>query len=48
MSSYRNSSHRGFKSRQAAKDAYSKFVRKQACDNVEVGKVDRQFGFIIV
>ncbi|EMS63356.1 Protein MOR1 [Triticum urartu] len=35
---YGDSSHRGFKTRQAAEDAYSKYVREHSCNKIEVGK----------
>ena len=54
VASYSNSSHRGFKTRQATEQAYSNSVRKHegsSVDNGKVGgikvegaKVDRQFG----
>ena len=44
VSGYKNNNHKWFKSRQEAEDAYSKFVQKQVCNSVEVGKMDRQFG----
>lgn len=44
VSWYSDNSHRGFKTRQAAEEAYSKFVREHACMKVEVDKVDHQFG----
>ncbi|EMS60747.1 hypothetical protein TRIUR3_29742 [Triticum urartu] len=48
VASYSNSTHRGFKTRQAAEQAYSEWVRKHdsSVDSGKVGvvKVDRQFG----
>ena len=48
VASYSNNSHRGFKTRQAAEQAYSELVRKHVntVDSRKVGgvKVDRQFG----
>ena len=48
LASYSNSSHRGFKTRQAAEKAYSEWVQKHgsSADSRKVGcvKVDRQFG----
>ena len=49
VASYSNSSHRGFKTRQAAEQAYSDWVRKHGGNSVDSGKVggvkvDRQFG----
>ena len=49
VASYSNSSHRGFKTRQAAEQAYSDWVRKHGGSSVDSGKVggvkvDRQFG----
>ena len=45
---YSNISHRGFKTRQAAEQVYSEWVRKHgiSVDSRKVGgvKVDRQFG----
>ena len=39
VAGYKNNCHRVFMSKQAAEDAYSKDVLKQAC-TVEVGKSD--------
>ena len=45
VSGYNDSNHRGgFKTRQAAEDAYSKYVREHSCSMVEVGKVDQLLG----
>ncbi|XBH55576.1 hypothetical protein VPH35_077640 [Triticum aestivum] len=48
VASYSNNTHRGFKTRQAAEQAYSEWVRKHdsSVDSRKVGgvKVDRQFG----
>ena len=54
VASYSNNSHRGFKTRQAAEQAYSAWVRKHGGSRVDSGnvegvkvegaKVDRQFG----
>ena len=54
VASYSNSTHIGFKTRQAAEQAYSDWVRKHGGSNVDDGKVggvkvegakvDRQFG----
>mgnify|MGYP005822819603 CR=1 FL=1 len=54
VASYSNSSYRGFKTRQAAEQAYSAWVRKHGGSSVDSGKVggvkvegakvDRQFG----
>jgi viroplasmin and RNaseH domain-containing protein len=54
VASYSNISHRGFKTRQAAEQAYSNWVRKHGDSSVDSGKVggvkvegakvDRQFG----
>ncbi|XBH68766.1 hypothetical protein VPH35_096835 [Triticum aestivum] len=48
VASYSNSTHRGFKTRQAAEKAYSEWVQKHgsSVDSHKVGgvKVDRQFG----
>ena len=44
VSGYGDNNHRGFKTRQAAEDAYSKYVREHSCSKVEVGKVDRLLG----
>ncbi|KAE8802777.1 Kelch-like protein 5 [Hordeum vulgare] len=41
---YNNQSHKGYKTRQATKDAYSKYVLEQGCIKVEIVKVDRPFG----
>ncbi|KAE8791676.1 Histone-lysine N-methyltransferase SUVR5 [Hordeum vulgare] len=40
---YNYNNHRGFKIRQAREDAYSKYVREQACSKVEIGTMDRPF-----
>ena len=42
---YKHNRYRGSKTRQAGEEAYSKFVRKQAFNGVEVGKADHQFGW---
>ena len=39
VASYNNSSHRGFKTRQAAEEAYANYVRKHIVGVVEVGNV---------
>ena len=45
VSGYGDNNHRGgFKTRQAAKDVYSKYMREHSCSKVEVGKVDRPLG----
>ena len=54
VASYSNSSHRGFKTRQAAEQAYSNWMLKHGGDSVDSGKVrgvkvegakvDRHFG----
>ena len=54
VASYSNSNYRGFKTRQAAEQAYSAWVRKHGGSSVDSGKVggvkvegakmDRQFG----
>ena len=49
VASYSNNIHRGLKTRQAAEQAYSDWVRKHGGSSVDSGKVggakvDRQFG----
>ena len=49
VASYSNSSYRGFKTRQAAEQAYSDWVQKHGGSSVDSGKVggvkvDRPFG----
>ena len=49
VASYSNNTHKGFKTRQAAEQAYSDWVRKHGGSSVDSGKVggvkvDRQFG----
>ena len=44
VTGFKNSGHKGFKTRHATKDAYFTAVLMQACNNFEVGKVDSRFG----